>query len=266
MVQAQSVTAEIDVLAMFFPIPTLGILPINSYVLRAQEPVLVDTGSPLDGMGADNTASFMAALREAIDPADLRWIWLTHGDMDHVGSVHHVLQEAPQARVVTSFLTVGRMTLHAPLPMDRVYLINPGQSLDVGDRTLTSVRPPFFDAPDTAGLFDSKSRTFFSSDFFGGLMSEPADTAADIPTDEREQGQRLWPTVDAPWIHGVDRGVFRERLEQVRALQPEWILSTHLPPAHGMLEEFLELLATVPDAEPFVGPDQKTLEAMLARA
>jgi hypothetical protein len=35
---------EIDVLPSYFPIPGYGILPINAFVLKAAEPVLVDTG------------------------------------------------------------------------------------------------------------------------------------------------------------------------------------------------------------------------------
>ena len=42
------------------------------------------------------------------------------------------------------------------------------------------------------------------------------------------------------------------------------ILSTHLPPAIGLSTQFTEMLAAAPEADPFVGPDQKALEAMLA--
>ena len=38
---------------------------------------------------------------------------------------------------MTSFLSVGIMTLFAPLPMDRVHLVNPGDRVTVGDRTLS---------------------------------------------------------------------------------------------------------------------------------
>ena len=43
------------------------------------------------------------------------------------------------------------------------------------------------------------------------------------------------------------------------------VCSSHLPPAPGaMLEVFVDSLALAPDADPFVGPDQAALEAMLA--
>jgi hypothetical protein len=166
--------------------------------------------------------------------------------------------------VVTSFLGVGKMSLHAPLPMERVYLLNPGQSLDVGDRTLTAVRPPSFDAPETTGLHDSKTGAFFSSDCFGALLQSPAFDAADISEQELVAGQTLWSTIDAPWLHSVDPRVFGSALDSIRQMDPKVVFSSHLPPARGMNEHLLKTLAAAPAATPFVGPDQAALEAMLA--
>ena len=111
-------------------------MPINAFVLHGTEPVLVDTGTVLQ------SEDFMAALRSVIDPSDLRWIWLSHTDFDHIGSLHQLLAENPRLTVITTFLGVGIMGLTAPLPMDRVHLVNPGQTITVGDRTLTAVTPP----------------------------------------------------------------------------------------------------------------------------
>jgi flavorubredoxin len=40
-------------------------------------------------------------------PADVRWIWLTHPDRDHTGALFDLLEAAPQARLVTTFLGAG---------------------------------------------------------------------------------------------------------------------------------------------------------------
>lgn len=249
---------DIDVLPSYFPVPGLGILPINAFVLRASQPVLVDTGLVLLG------DEFMATLSEVIDPADLRWLWLTHADPDHIGSLHRLLDEVPRLRVITTFLAVGKMSLFQPLPMDRVYLLNPGQSLQVGDRTLTAIRPPTYDAPETTGFYDAKSRAFFSADSLGALMSEPAENAAEIEPGRLRQGLIKWMTVDAPWLHTTDAGRFAATLNRIREMAPRLVLSSHLPAAQGMTDALLDHLAAVPAAEPFVGPDQAALEAMLA--
>ena len=253
---------DVDVVSSTAEIPGFGKLAINAFVIHAQEPVLVDTGA------VPESNDFMSALESVIDPGDLRWIWLTHTDFDHIGSLHRLLEENDRLRVITSFLGVGIMGLSgAPLPMDRVYLVNPGQAVDVGDRTLTAVKPPAFDNPITAGLWDDQSRIFFSSDCFGALLDEVPDRAEDVSDAALRQGQVFWATVDSSWLHKVDRAAFASDLDRIRVLEPTMVLSSHLPAARGAsLERILDALATVPDAPAFVGPDQAALEQMLAEA
>jgi flavorubredoxin len=43
----------------------------------------------------------------------------------------------------------------------------------VGDRKLTAVRPPLFDNPTTIGVYDDKSKAFFSADCFGAIIPTP---------------------------------------------------------------------------------------------
>jgi hypothetical protein len=248
---------EIDVLPSYFPIPGLGILPINAFVLRAAEPVLVDTGVAL------LSDEFMTQLSSVIDPSDLRWLWLTHDDQDHIGSLYRLLDEVPHLRVITNFLAVGKLSLFRPLSPDRIYLLNPGQSLRVGDRTLTAVRPPTYDSPETTGFHDPKSGAFFSADCFGALMSEPAGSAAEIPPQALREGMITWTTVDSPWLHLVDTARFADTLDLVRNMSPKILLSAHLPAAQGMTDTLLDYLAAVPTTRPFVGPDQAAFEAML---
>jgi flavorubredoxin len=252
---------DVDVVTSTNAITGFGNLAINAFVIHADEPVLVDTGSVVQ------SDDFMAALRSVIDPVDLRWIWLTHTDFDHIGSLDRLLDENERLRVITSFLGFGIMGLGAPLPMDRVYLVNPGQGVDVGDRTLTAVRPPAFDNPITTGLRDERSGIFFSSDCFGALLDEVPECAEDLADEELRQGQVFWATVDSSWLHTVDRAAFASELDRIRALEPTMVLSSHLPAARGSsLERMLGALAEVPAAPAFVGPDQAAFEQMLSEA
>lgn len=256
--ESYKATPDIEVITSNFPIPGYGLVPINAFVIKGTEPILVDTGAMVE------SADFMSVLRSIIDPADLRWIWLTHTDMDHIGSIHELLQENPRLRVITTFLGVGIMGLSTPLPMDRVNFVNPGERITVGDRTLTAVRPPAFDNPSTTGFYDDKSGAFFSSDCFGALLEAPPQNAAELSDDDLREGQIFWATVDSPWLHKVDQGKFAKELNGIRKMEPNLILSSHLPAAGGdMTERLLASLADAPTAQPFVGPDQAALEQML---
>lgn len=261
MFETRSVAEDIEILPAYMPVPGYGVLPVNSYLLRGKEPVLVDTG-----MGALRGA-FVKQLRASIDLEDLRWIWVTHTDPDHVGALAQVLAEAPNARVITNYLGMGKLgLLEIQLPPERVFLLNPGQSLDVGDRVLVGLRPPTYDAPETTALYDGRSGTLFSSDCFGALMGEPRASARDLSADELVEGLQTWATVDAPWLGGVSDRSFVESLKVIRRLDPRLVLGSHLPPAHRMTEDLIRILGGARDAEPFVGPDQAALEAMLSAA
>jgi flavorubredoxin len=258
MVHSYRAASDVEVLTSNFPIPGFGLVPINAFVIKGSEPILVDTGTVVE------SGEFLPALRSVIDPADLRWIWLTHTDLDHIGSLHPLLAENPQIRVITTFLGVGIMSLSAPLPMDRVYLVNPGQKITVGDRTLTAFKPPAFDNPSTTGFYDDRSGILFSSDCFGALLSEVPRNAAELSEKDLREGQVFWATLDAPWLQKVDRAAFARELDGIRRMEPKMVLSSHLPAAPGhMTERLLASLAAAPTARPFVGPDQAALEQML---
>jgi flavorubredoxin len=256
-VEAYSVSSDTLALRTYAPLPGLGLLPVNAFFIQAAQPVLVDTGMIGD------RATFMDTLRSVLDLRDLRWLWLTHTHPDHIGSLVQVLNEAPDARLVTTYVGMGLMGL-MQLPLDRVYLLNPGQSLDVGDRRLLAIKPPTYDSPEATGFIDEKTRHLFSVDCFGALVSEPAETAADIPPADLRSGLVGWSSLDAAWLAHVEEQKLAGLLNAIRELEPSAILSSHLPPALDMCEPLLEYLAAARLAPPFVGPDQAALEQMMA--
>ncbi|GAA4717373.1 MBL fold metallo-hydrolase [Phytohabitans rumicis] len=253
---------DVSVLNDYLPVPGIGFLPVNAFVLHAKEPLVIDTGLGLPDRG------FMDALGTVVEPRDVRWIWLTHPDRDHTGALFELLAAAPQARLITTYIGAGIMSTEHPLPMDRLYLLNPGQSLDLGDRTVRAFRPPLFDSPATVGFYDDKSRTCFSSDCFGAPMPTESlaasDDVRDAPPDALHAGQHLWATLDSPWVHTVDTDRYLATVAPLRDMDPDTICSTHLPPAVGLTSRFIDMLVSVPQADPFVGPDQHALEEMLA--
>ena len=250
-------SADVHVLPTHAPLPG-AVLPINAYVLMAEEPVLIDTG-----LGIDREA-FLDALASILDPSALRWVWLTHDDADHTGNIQRVMELAPQAKLVTHAFSAFRMSTWWPVPMDRVHAVRFGDRVPVGDRTLRAVAPPLFDNPLSTGLLDEATGTLFSVDSFGALLPEVTDDASQVPAEALAGGMVAWATADSPWAHIADRAKFSKVLDGIRRLEPTQILSSHLPAAKGVsLETFLEILETVPDAEPAVAPNNEEFGFML---
>jgi len=256
------ISPDITVLSDHHEVPAIGYIPVNSFILHAREPVVIDTGLGLPDR------DFVASLAMVMDPGDVRWIWLTHPDRDHTGGLYQLLDAAPRARLVTTFLGAGLLSLEQPPPMHRIWLVNPGQSLDVGDRELRAFRPPLFDNPATVGLFDPRTRTCFSSDCFGAPLPTAELASGDdvraVAAAELRAAQLLWATVDSPWVHTVDLPSYLTTVRSLQSMAPDLVLSTHLPPAAGITPRLFEMLAAAPAADPFTGLDQHALQQMLA--
>ena len=257
-------SSDVYVLPTHLPIPGMGKLVINTFVLRSAEPVLVDTGllsSPLD---PDNSAHFIEAVDSIVPLADLRWIWLTHDDMDHTGSLQRIMELAPQAKLATHAFSALRMASWWPVPLDRVHAVRFDDRLDVGDRTLRAVAPPTFDNPTSTGLLDESTGTLFSVDCFGGILPELTTDCADIPADVLRQGMVTWLSLDSPWTQLVDPDKWDAVLDGVRRLAPNMILSSHMPAATATCESFLGIVRSLPRAEPIPAPNNEQFQQMLA--
>jgi glyoxylase-like metal-dependent hydrolase (beta-lactamase superfamily II) len=256
-------SSDVHVFPANLSIPGVGVLPINAFLLMAEEPVLVDTGIGFD------SPDFLDAVSSIVPLDQLKWVWLTHDDADHTGSIARVMELAPNARLVTHAMSALRMSSWWDVPLHRVHAIRFGDELNVGDRTLTAVAPPLFDNPMSTGLLDQSTGALFTVDAFGALLPEATQSANDVPREALAGGMVGWATSDSPWAHITDRAKFGDVLERVRAIAPSRIFSSHLPAADGSsMDEFIKILEMVPDAEPFAPPNAEQfghmIEAMTA--
>lgn len=247
-VGARRVAPDITSLSSYAPLPGLGLLPVNAFVIHAAEPVLVDTGV------AALREPFLEALRSTIDPATLRWIWLSHMDADHSGNLQEVMALAPQAEVITTFIGMGKMMLR-DFDLSRVRLLEPGTTIDAGDRSLVPLRPVCYDAPETMGFFDPRTRVLFAADAFGTPLLAPQEDAAAIPVGELFEGMATWAALDVPTLGMSDRSTMHRLFAAYERLDPAAIISAHLPVARGMMGTLLRLLDRVLDSGRIAPPD-----------
>lgn len=64
---------------------------VNSAVITGAEPVVVDCGP------AATRSEWLERTFQIVDPADVRWVLLSHDDPDHTGNLAPVLDLCPQA-------------------------------------------------------------------------------------------------------------------------------------------------------------------------
>ena len=125
-VEPYLVAADTHVIPQLVPAPPIGLVYINSLVITGKEPVLVDTGAP------SNREQWLADAWNIVDPADVRWVFLTHDDHDHAGNLRQVMDACPNATLVTTWFSMARLRHRLRGLLDAV---RPG-ALDPGRREL----------------------------------------------------------------------------------------------------------------------------------
>lgn len=234
---------------------------LNSMVIRGAEPVIVDTGT------LANRKDWLDDAFGLVEPADVRWIFLSHEDPDHIGNLGPVLDACPNATLITTWAATERLGCEIGLPADRLRWVHDGESFDAGDRTLHAVRPPVYDGPATRGLFDPTTGVYWASDAFATPMgAEPAERVTDIPGPMWAEGMAVFHHhALCPWLSMVDRGRFAADVRRVSDLDPQVVVGAHTPIIDGQhVVEAFDLLAGLPDVVPPPHPDQAALDAALA--
>jgi flavorubredoxin len=232
---------------------------LNSMVIRAAEPVVVDTGM------AENREQYLADVFSLVEPEDIRWVFISHDDVDHTGNVNALMEAAPNATLIVNWFIVTRMSTTLDVSPIRQRWVGDGESLDVGDRLLQAVRPPIFDSPTTRGLFDPTTGVYWSSDGFATPMDRPVQSVAELDHDFWTQGIHTFDNYISRWLPLVDDARFQATVSRVEALQPTTIVGCHTP-VIGPTEVAQAMAATrqSPTAAFDEEPDQNTLEAIQA--
>jgi len=164
----------------------------GTYVLQAEQLTLVETGP------SPSVPYILGGLQNLhIDPADIKFIVLTHIHLDHAGGAGLLLKECPNATVVVhprgkrhladpSKLIAGARAVYGetfdplfdpilPIPGNRIITKEDGETLDISsDRLLT-----FYDSPGHAkhhfSIHDSLSNGIFTGDTAGVRYHQTQD-------------------------------------------------------------------------------------------
>jgi len=232
---------------------------INSLVIRGAEPVIVDTGTPA------NRGQWLKDVFALVEPADVRWIFISHDDHDHTGNLAEVLGACPNATLVFNWFMTERLTCAFDLPLHRMRWVDDGDSLDVGDRTLGVIRPPVYDSPSTRGLYDPVTGVYWASDCFATPVPAPVEDVGDLDADFWTEGFHQFQRLLSPWHSLVDAGRFNAVVDRVEGLGMTTLAGAHSPvvPPPFVAEAF-RMLREIPGMPPAEFPRQADLDAMLA--
>jgi hypothetical protein len=138
--------------------------------------------------------------------------------------------------------------------MSRVQFLEPGSVFEAGGRRLHTVRPLYYDAPETMGFFDPAASLLYSVDCFGAVLPAPAETVETVAEDAFRNGMMTWSSMDSPWLKTVDRAALGRGLAAIERLAPAHLISAHLPLLEGKVTTLTRPLADFYCKGPVVDP------------
>ncbi len=143
----------------------------NAYAVRGSRGVAV-----IDTVKESFAGEFFRRLEAVADYGEITAIVLNHLEPDHSGALPELLRRAPQAHVYLSIKAplMLKALLKPTDAMPRGFtLVNTGDRVDLGGRTLCFLHTPFLHWPDTQCTYLQEERILFSCDVFGCHFCDP---------------------------------------------------------------------------------------------
>lgn len=132
----------------------------NAYLIMDKKITLVDTVKYylFDEM--------LSRIKTVVNPSKIDYIVSNHVEMDHSGSLDKILEFCPDAKVITS--TRGEKGLRRHYKKDWNFkVVNSGDTLTIGKRTLHFVHTPMVHWPDSMVTYSPEDKLLLPNDAFG---------------------------------------------------------------------------------------------------
>lgn len=149
----------------------------NSYLIRDEKIALIDTAwLPYD-------REFVSKLKEEIDLNKIDYVIALHGEVDHSGALVELMNNMPEGTPIYCTAN-GVKSIKGQYHKDwNFQVIKTGDTLNLGETTLTFIEAPMLHWPDTMFAYLSGEEVLFSSDGFGQHLASEHLYADEVDQD-----------------------------------------------------------------------------------
>jgi flavorubredoxin len=201
-------------------IPLPGGTSYNAYLVKGSDKTaLIDT---VDPSKKEELFDHLIALQvKHID-----YIITNHAEQDHSGTIPHVLEAFPMARVVTHQKAKEFVKDLLMVPEEKFVTIKDRETLPLGNRTLEFILAPWVHWPETMLTFLREDKILFPCDLFGSHLAT-SDTFAVDEARCYEAAKRYYAEIMMPF-----REKIKGYIQKVKELGVEMIAPSHGPVYH----------------------------------
>jgi flavorubredoxin len=187
----------------------------NAYLVRGS-----DKTALLDSV--DPTMQDILLTQLAVVP-NIDYVISHHTEQDHSGAIPAVLEKYPNAKLICTPKAQGMLVDHLNVSAERIQTVEDGESISLGDRTLTFIHTPWVHWPETMITFLKEDKILFTCDFFGSHLATSDLYAGDDPY-VCEAAKRYYAEIMMPF-----RSVIQKNLQKIDDLDFNLIAPSHGP-------------------------------------
>ncbi|MBN1788272.1 MAG: FprA family A-type flavoprotein [Sedimentisphaerales bacterium] len=189
----------------------------NAYIVKgSKRTALIDTVDP------EKTDVLLKNIVSA-GVKDIDYIIANHAEQDHSGSIPAVLKAWPAAKVVTNEKCKQMLIDLLGIDEKVFVLVEDGQEISLGDKTLEFVFTPWTHWPETMSTYLKEEKILFSCDFFGSHLASSNLFVKD-KCRVYEAAKRYYAEIMMPF-----RGPIKKNLEKVDNFDIKIIAPSHGP-------------------------------------
>lgn len=165
---------DIDLFESQYPVPN-GV-SYNSYLIMDEKIAVMDT--------ADRRVEeqWFANLEKALDGRQPDYLVISHMEPDHGALVGKFMSRYPETRIVGNVKTFAMISQFFGMdPGDKKVVVAEGETLSLGEHTLTFYMAPMVHWPEVMVAYEKKEKILFSADAFGkfGTLNTDEDWACE---------------------------------------------------------------------------------------
>ena len=189
----------------------------NSYLIKGSQKVaLIDTVDPT------KESEFIANLSKA-KVKKIDYVIVHHAEQDHSGLVPTILSRYPQAKVVTNQKCKDFLQDLLLIPDNKFLVINEGDILSLGHKTLQFIMTPWVHWPETMVTYLKEDQILFSCDFLGSHLASSHLLVSD-EAKVYESAKRYYAEIMMPF-----RPSIKKNLAKIKSLKIDLIAPSHGP-------------------------------------
>jgi flavorubredoxin len=192
----------------------------NSYIVADEKIALIDT------VEAGFEDEFLDNINEAIGDRMIDYLVVNHMEPDHSSLIAYMMERYPKLSIVANAKTLPMLKGYYNVPEDRVLVMKEGESLGLGECTLSFYMIPMVHWPETMVTWLAEEKTVFSGDAFGtfGTVGEDILDSGDTLAQYRDEMIRYYSNIVGKYGTPV-----QSALKKLSGLPVERICSTHGP-------------------------------------